>query len=219
MIFRYIGWNTNNKCFVRDYFYSICFTDEQIKLFAYELKHTNTFNPYWWKDGRFYNDVVKKFNYDSLIRFCRNVMRAYRNSLAFNVSLTDCVTKIEKYYDNLQRSQFINWLLFQNDYFQNHSVTEFLCFDFAFVNAVDGKSPSDIKPWQLFYLNVYHYPLGKDGKYHLSIKYVFDYNDLCHTHDYINWQNTKTKKQNDYLLKNSSKFQNVINYYEQNEII
>lgn len=215
LMYRYIFYCPLNLCWIRDYFSFILFEDTQVTLSTLDYKKTSLFFGYWYKVSKTYDDVVKTFNYDSLLRFVRVLMRAYRNSLDFNIDLTHCVDLISSYYAKKSLSQLGKWLDFQNDYFEEHSVTEYLCFDCNFIKLVDGKRLCDIPSWCLYYLHEYNYPLSDDGRYHLTLKYVFDYNDLRSTHDKIYWQNTKTKVQNDYLLKHSNKFQNVINYYEQ----
>lgn len=212
--YRYIFFCPANKSWIRDYFKSILFEDKVITLTTDNWKKTSMYFGYWYRTEREYQDKVSAFNYESLLRFCRVIMRVYLNSQEFNIPLTDYVHTISDYYDKKSVSQLSNWLSFQQDYFEEHDVKEYLCFDCSFVNAVNGRSVVEIQPWQKFLLDFYGYSVGIDGLYHLSVSYVFDYNDLVKTHQYINFQNTKTKKTNDYLLKHSDKFKNVINYYE-----
>lgn len=214
LCFRYILWNRGNKCFIRDYFSDVCFDSKKIVAISDDWTLISRYYGSYIHTTQKFDDYVRTFNYDSLLRFARIVMRVYLNSVRFNVTLGFYLNQIELYYENEYKLKIQRWYQFQDDYFKEHDVKEFLCFDADFINLCNNKERKDIPAWCLFYLDEYNYNVGSDGVYHLSLCYVFDYNDLCKTHDYINWQNTKTKKQNDYLLKNSSKFQNVLNYYE-----
>lgn len=174
---------------------------------------------YHWstKGGITYKrDVIfeKKFFFSALVRFHRICRRVALNACRFGLTIDDYVTKIELYYDNYDRELRENYYKFQDKYFNDHPDEKHaLYFDFAFVDRVNDKVASSLSPSDRYYLDCAGLlPSEPFARVHLDISDCFDYKDMKSTHEHIVHENTKVKKQNDYLFAHSDKFQNIINF-------
>lgn len=157
-----------------------------------------------------------RLNDDSLKRFISVTSRVVKHCLAWNVSVADYVSKIEKFYEVLEKKQLSDYYYLQDEYFKSHPIKDFLSFNPNFCVSVAGKLPSQLFPWQKFYLEFYDPELLASSK-PIFIHYnkVSAYNSLRGLHDKIAFDNTKQKKANDYLLAHKDKFNNIITYNEE----
>lgn len=133
----------------------------------------------------------------------------YKNSLEFNIDFVTCITKVIDYYEKLQKSQFYDYLRFQDKYFQLHPVQDYLLFDSTFVSRVNGKYESDLSDSDLYILKQYKVSLNP---VRLDYERSKDFLIMKMMHEKIAFDTSKSKKKNDYLLKNQQKFQNIIHY-------
>ena len=190
-------------------------------------------NPYWqpylnlfYSPCKYEHSKRFVFNVESLSRFVTSVVTVCNNCRLYGIDLEMYVTKIENYYETLKREELRDFYFMQNDYFKEHSLKEFLYLNPNFCLSVFKKTPSMLKDWQRFYIELY-YPelLLKDEPIILQYNQCAAYRQLRGLHDKIYFDNTKVKENNDYLMANKDKFNNIITYnqelenYVQSEII
>lgn len=163
-----------------------------------------------------HNCKFHQLNQRSLERFISAVSIVARNCLRWNVSIADYVTKIESFYESLEKKQFADYLRMQDDYFKSHETKDFLAFNPNFCLSVANKLPSQLELWQRFYISIYNPNLLAFDK-PIFIKYsdTSAYKSLRGIHDKIYFDNTKQKKSNDYLLAHKDKFYNIITYNQE----
>lgn len=157
-----------------------------------------------------------RLNDVSLKRFISVTSRVAKHCLAWNVSISDYVTKIECFYDELEKQQLRDYYHLQDEYFKSHPIKDFLSFNPNFCLSVANKYVSQLDLWQKIYLEFYDPDLLVSSK-PIFIHYnkVSAYNSLRGLHDKIAFDNTKQKKANDYLLAHKDKFNNIITYNEE----
>lgn len=212
------------KRFIEDTSSFACFTsvNERSRISEINIMYLANFlnRPYW----SFYRDLFKtklpfahsKFyglNEDSLVRFIRITSRVAMNCLSWNVSIADYVTKIEKYYYDLEKKQLTDYYHLQDEYFKSHPIKDFLSFNPNFCYSVCGLTPDLLQPWHKVYLS-YYAPdlLSEDKPIFIDYRKCSAMQSLRGLHEKIFFDNTKQKKANDYLLANKDKFQNIINF-------
>lgn len=160
---------------------------------------------------------VQEVNKESIQRFCSVVCRVCDNCARFNISLSNYVLQIEKFYDKKSKSDLKEWYTLQDDYFKEHPVSDFLIMSSNFVLETNGKLFGDLSPAKRFYLRQY-YPnkvFGYDEKVNIHLTDSFAYRELVKLHDKISFDNTKQKKANDYLMSHRDKFNNIITYNQE----
>lgn len=182
-------------------------TDELARYF-YEISHIPFYDKTLQAQSR-------RFSIDSLVNFVRVVRRAFASASAYGVSISDYVTNIEKFYEELQSSNYLEQIRFQDSYFKNHpEESHGLFFDYAFVDRVNGKHVSDLSKSDYYYLKTNMLIDDSTDVVSVSLDDCFDYKDMRSLHDVIAHNTCKTKEMNDYVLKHSNKFQNIIEYYK-----
>lgn len=147
--------------------------------------------------------VDNKFNEDSFSNFVRVVMRVAHNAALFGITIEDYVSRIENYYEEKQKSDLKDWFRFQENYFQAHSPAEIINFDPYFC-------------WKITHnrLNEYEKKFIEFNGLPKNVGFMntSDYQKLLKLHTTIYYNNCKTKKANDYLLKHQEKFTNIIHF-------
>lgn len=182
-------------------------TDEIAKYF-YEISHINYFD----KVKQTY-DV--RFSFDSLINFVRIVKRVCATAESYNISVSQYVTNIVQFYDEIKKSHYREQLAFQNDYFKLHpEESHALFFDLAFVDRVNGQKFEKLSLTDQYYLKLNMLADDSTDVVNLDIASCFDYRDLKSIHEIISHRTNKTKLQNDYVFKHSSQFKNILDYYK-----
>lgn len=158
------------------------------------------------------------FNVEALTRFVSAVVTVCNNCKLYGIDLEDYVTRIENYYDDAQKSELKQFYFMQNEYFKEHSLKDFLYLNPNFCLSVYKKRPCDLKDWQRYYINLYYPELLKFDK-PIILKYrdCAAYRELRGLHDKIFFDNTKVKDNNDYLMANKDKFNNIITYNQEIE--
>lgn len=151
-----------------------------------------------------------RYNFDSLVRFVRVVSSVQKAAALCGLSVDVYVKRLIRYYDKNQMSRLKQWYQVQDEYFKTHSVSDYLLFDANYWNAlVKAKS---LNKYQLLYLETYGIdPFTLSS---LDVDSTAAYRELFSLHKKIFYDNTKTKRQNDYLLQHKEKFGNIINYLE-----
>ena len=154
-----------------------------------------------------------RFKEDRYLFFIRTLQLFKDNSVMFGVTLKAYLARIVEFYRKKEKKDYEDFLKLQDEYFQTHSVKEYLCLFPNFYKQVNGKLFGSLKPWQQFYLREYGYTFDPMDVVQLEYNCLDCYKEMRMLHDKINFDSTKTKKSNDYLLANKDKFGNIINYY------
>lgn len=204
--------------------------NESSRDFAERLIYTFFSQPNRWSyyfDDVFKTDAIltdptdktryheRVYNERSMLRFVRT-LKLFQD-LVINTKLTPhvIVKRIEEYYENLQKSDLREYYKLQDEYFSEHPASDFLLLNTTFCDDVSGKKFSSLKDWQKLYLSEYGYFFEDDEIVELDYTKVEPYKELKALHEKVYFDNTKTKKQNDYLLANKDKFGNIINYFNE----
>lgn len=157
--------------------------------------------------------ISYRFCDNSLLNFARIVRRVAIQAQSFNISIREYVNNISDFYDELQKSRYYEQLNFQDEYFKKHpDESHALFFDYAFIDRVNGKLFSSLSPSDKYYLKCNMLADDSTDIVRLSLDDCFDYKDMVTLHNKINHENCKTKDMNDYIFKQSNKFQNIIGY-------
>ena len=153
-----------------------------------------------------------KYNEDSFQKFLRTISLAVQDARDFGISIEYYVFLLSEYYDSLPLHQLKDYYLAQDDYFKNHPVSDFLLLNREFCLSVNHRYFSQLDNWQQFYIKMYLPDIDITKRIYLDYRKSYAFNELYKLHYKIHSDSTKTKEATDYLMANSSKFQNVINF-------
>lgn len=201
LYYRYV--RSNRITFVSRYLYDIC--------------HKSVLRKKFSRDGRL--TTSSEFELatcvNSLVHFCQVLFRAKLNSQFLGISLSDFVTKMSQYYDNLDKEKFKEYMDYQNEYFKNHPVRDYLLFDYTFVNRVNGKHFDLLSASDQHYLRLCGVVDDATDVVSLTLDDCLEYHSFVARNNLLAEQLTKKKVQFDYVLSQGDNYNNIKNYFSQ----
>lgn len=152
---------------------------------------------------------LKEFHSNSLQMYVHSCYLVYKNSDEFKCDISFYVEQIEKFYEESEKSQFYDYLKFQDDYFKKYPVSDYVYFDANFIERVNGRYEDDLTDSDKIILSAYGINMNP-----VSLDYDLceDFKNMKYLHSKISFDTSKSKKSNDYLLAHRDKFGNIINY-------
>lgn len=199
LYFRYV--RSRRIDFVSKYLYDICHVPCVRRVFSY--------------DGRLAPALISdtETNINSLVRFCRILLRVRAQSSVFGLSIAEYVTKISDYYDKIDKQKLKQFYVYQDSYFKSHDVKEFLLMDAAFVKRVNGKMYDCLSAADKFYLDLYAVQPDSDGVVHLDFFDSMDYRNFKYISAVRAAKLTKSKQVNDEVYSLRDDYQELLNQY------
>lgn len=195
---RYVRSKNGAGNFINNYLYDIC-----------HISRKTSFS----LDGRKSAGSFSESHISSLVRFAGILLRVRAQASVFGLSIKDYVIKISDYYDTVSHNQLITWYQWQDEYFKNAPVRDFLLMDYSFVNRVNGKPFSTLSSADQFYLKFYGVVDASTDIVHLSLDDSIEYR-VYKFNSIINASRLeKTKKINDdiqYKLNDFVNYQKIL---------
>lgn len=166
---------------------------------------------------------AKQYCFTSLVAFVRKCLRLIHQAQVFGVSIDYYVSKIELFYESLDKQKRCEDYEFQNDYFKTNPLWHYIYFDKCFFDKVT-KTEYDLLTIEtkytlqsLFDKIPLHSVKDSDGfeKTYLDVppyNQFHAYINFKILHDKIAHDAVKQKKNNSYALAHKDKFGNIIKY-------
>lgn len=204
-------YTKNGKVYCKDFIATRSTYDSFLYRYFYDISKLNYFN-------KLTKCLGVKDSKTSLLNFVYIVRRVCATAHSYGITIDEYVTKIEEFYDKIQKSNFIEQIRFQDVYFKLHpDESHALYFDAALIDRCNLKRFTElsVSDQHLLKLAGIVDDSVRDGDViHLDYADCFDYVDLRSTHELISHEMTKTKLMNDYVYSRSEKFKNILNYYK-----
>lgn len=200
LYFRYIRGIKQPASFIASYLYEIC---------HHCVKRSKFSKGDLIKQDYF--DLKTCFN--SLVRFCSVIRRAKLTAQQLEMSLSDYVKLISSYYESVNVTKFKDYLKFQDEYFKQHPIRDYLLFDYAFVQRVNGKDVATLSTSDRHYLSLCGVIDDSTKVVFLSLSDCLEYHHFVARSNLLAEHLVKNKVQFDYVLSQGDAFLNVKNYF------
>lgn len=168
--------------------------------------------------------IIKEYNENSLISFVNVLSRVRHQAQVFGISISDYVSKIELYYENVNKQRLKDDYVYQSQYFLSHPKWHIIYFDKSFydkVTSTDSMSWSHETYLSLVILFGGSLPLKQIFNSRREMIEVLDIPPLDSLQDFMSFKMlhskiakdlVKQKENNDYVLARKDRFGNIIHY-------
>lgn len=167
--------------------------------------------------------IIREFNENSLISFVNVLSRVRHQAQIFGISISDYVSKIELYYENVNKQRLKDDYDYQTQYFLSHPKWHIIYFDKSFYDKVTSTDFSSWSPQTRATVCYLCNPLRT--KYIKNSRFqdieVLDIPPLDSLPDFMSFKMlhskiakdlVKQKENNDYVLARKDRFGNIIHY-------
>lgn len=121
------------------------------------------------------------------------------------------------YYENIEKKNYKEWCDYQDEYFKFHPLIDYVYFDISFVNRVNGKYPHELLPHDKYLLDFLGAFDDENKIIHLSLNQCREYVAYYNQSVQQAFKLVKQKRMNDYVMRHSSEFSNIINYFDESQ--
>lgn len=182
--------------------------------------HVGGFNRFYLQ---IYHDYIDTFLHyknetsdvrDFLVRWCYVSARVFHQSCMMCIPIVDYISKIETFYDNVEKYNLRQYFKFQQDYSLDWSASSLIGMDRLYLSSLIALQPEDISMADRQILEGYGVDLKRFLNEDDSIRKKYQYTLVPDIQqDFLAWSGssialsnklTKNKKKNDYLKKQDS---------------
>lgn len=188
-----------------------------VSRYLYEICHKSVSRLKFSNDGSLHKYLCDELEtcINSLVQFCRTIQRAKNNAAILQISLSDYVTKMSIYYENLDKQKYKEYCEYRDEYFKDpkHPARDMLLFDYTFVQRVNGRDFACLSPSDQHYLKLCGVCDDGTTTVHLCLDDCLDYHIYHQQQEQLAASLVKNKVRYDYMISKSDDMKNILNYF------